>query len=75
MAQYLTHTQSRHHITGEMEPLPQLVLATSRDGDDYLVTLTGDRVKELYRGTDQVKQQSVYREIKSHYEKRKREEA
>ena len=39
-----------------------LVLESSRSGEDCIVTLTGDAgQKFLYRGTDQLEQQRVYK--------------
>lgn len=60
MASYLTHTK--------------LTLETAHEGADYVVKLKGDRVKELYRGPDQLEQQRIYRETKKHYEQRAKEE-
>lgn len=45
-----------------------LVLESSRSGEDCIVTLTGDAgQKFLYRGTDQLEQQRVYKATKDAY--------
>lgn len=52
---------------------PPLVLDVNKDDDEYVVTLTGDRVKELYRGSFG-KAMAEYNRLKKHYEERAKAE-
>lgn len=53
--------------------IPPLVLDINKDEDEYVVTLTGDRVKELMRGSFG-KAMAEYNRIKKQYEERAKAE-
>lgn len=40
----------------------------------HLITIEGDRVKELYRGTNMGAAAKVFKDAREHYQKREREE-
>lgn len=50
--------------------VPPLVLDVNKDEDQYVVTLTGDRVKELMRSKDEKAAKAYFNEVKKHYEER-----
>lgn len=51
------------------------LLLTFRDENGhYRVTLRGDREKLLYAGDDERDARRMYKEVKAHYEQRRREE-
>lgn len=60
MPEYRTHTN--------------LVLALIEDADGCRVTLTGDREKLVWQGTDRLEAQRVFDGEKAAYERRKEEE-
>ena len=60
-----------HSITFTPSPLE---LEMQRRGDNWLVTLTGDRKKVLYEGTDRTKAQKLFDEVKQSYVAREKAE-
>ena len=51
-----------------------LILALIEDADGCRVTLTGDREKLVWQGTDRLEAQRVFDGERSAYEKRRKEE-
>lgn len=54
---------------------PALVLDVNKDGDSYVVTLTGDRTKELLRTPVRRAARTYYDNLVKHYEQRAKDEA
>ena len=48
--------------------VPELTLDIAQDEDEWVVTLSGDHIKELYRGMDEAKAKEVYDGVKYDYE-------
>ena len=50
-----------------------LALRRFPEGEDWFVTLTGDRTKQLFKGSEEGSL-AVFEDVRSHYEERRKEE-